>query len=541
MSRIEGGSDEPSPTENGLLDVLPPNQRLLTKACNRSKRGKKGFNKPENLMTPTEAKTWVRDGRNVGIRPGLTNSDSWTFVVLDVESAGDLLREAGDLLEPYVLTTFRSPHGGLNRVFRVTDDAYQLLKDVPRKVDLDDDGDHELEILTNGHALAPPSEIDHSNCRGSKANCPGHGIGAYELVEFTTDVDVVTESVAKTLLDTLNITPEESTTESSRPEHTGELPEVTLTDGKVDEVLRTLQEVNPVSFNALMALLQGGVGPWEDRLYTDGSVDRSLQELMALTRLYLSARELANLNDDEARQLAQNALDQYTEAHPQTIDGQPRKWTTSPYDDYQKDRREKAFNTADPVTFQRFLNLTSGDHETDYEKWDGEYSDVTYDITRFTIDLFTRPHKVEPLVEGFDTDPVEGLRTYASITFDLDLDTEVAEYLYDRFFSTTPHPLQDVDPPSGGAVRSSSVNVRPTKRDVVEVALVIDNGLDEDPREDDRSEGTYMRAVGDLKKWGELKMAECYSRPNGGAIRLLLLRTTGPTGCRPDKDGWWRD
>ena len=46
-----------------------------------------------------------------------------------------------------------------------------------------------------------------------------------------------------------------------------------------------------------------------------------------------------------------------------------------------------------PVTFQRFLNLTNGDHKTDYEKWDGEYSDVTYDIALFTTDLFTRPHK----------------------------------------------------------------------------------------------------------------------------------------------------
>ena len=71
----------------------------------------------------------------------------------------------------------------------------------------------------------------------------------------------VDKSVAEALLTVLDITPDESTTGSSDSEHNGELPEVSLSDGKVDEVLQTLKEVNTVAFNALMALLQGGVGP----------------------------------------------------------------------------------------------------------------------------------------------------------------------------------------------------------------------------------------------------------------------------------------
>lgn len=499
-------------TDTSFLDCFPDGKRVFTRTRTGTKAGVKGY--LETPITPVQARERVQQGGNVGIKLGDVNSDDWTLCVVDVEKAGDLPDSATDVVERFTLAIFESPHGGLNRLIRVTDDAYNRLDATKTKIDIDNDGDHEVEFLTSGHAIAPPSEINHSDCKDGKAGCRGYGTDKYELVECNPDAEVMTERHCDELLNTLGITPDGSITETSQSQHAGRLPEVDLSNGKGDEVLRTLQKTNAASFNALMSLLQGGVGPWEDRLYINGSIDRSLQEVMSLTRLYLSARVLANFNEDEARQLAQNILDRYTTEHPYTEDGQPRKWTNSTYEDYQKNQREGAFRTGDEVMFQRFLNLTSGDHETDRKKWDGYYSDVTYSITLFTIDLFTQPHSVESLSETFDEDPIEGLRDYAKYTFTLALEPEVAEYLYDRFFSIPPSPLQDVDPPSGETVRSSSINVRPTKRDVVEVALIIDNGLDENSREDDRSEGTYRQAVGDLKGWGELKMAKCYSRSN---------------------------
>jgi len=542
MNKKGRRNKESCPTDTDFLDFLPDSKRVLTRTRAGTKAGVKGY--LENPIAPDQAREWVRQGGNVGIKLGDVNSDYRTLCVVDVEKAGDLPDSATDVVERCTLAIFKSPHGGLNRLIHVTDDAYHGLDAAKTKIDLDNDGDHEVETLTSGHAIAPPSEINHSDCKDGKAGCCGYGADKYELVECNPDAKVMTKRDCDELCNTLGITPRKSTTETSQSQGVGRLPKIDLSNGKGDEVLRALQKKNVASFNALMSLLRGGVGPWEECLYTNGSINRSLQEFISFSLLYLSARRLARLDDDEAWQLAQNVLDRYTAKQPYTEDGQPRKWTNSPYDDYQTSQREDAFRTGDDVTFQRFLNLTSGDHESNYKKWDGLYSKVTYNITRFTIELFTEAHSVKSLSETFDEDPIEGLQDYAKYTFTLALEPEVAEYLYDRFLSIPRSPLKDVDPPisasfledvdhtSGEIVGSSSFNVRPTKRDVVEVALIIDNGLDENSREEDRSEGTYRQAVGDLKRWGELKMAKCYSRPN--SKRYVYYKPEQPNP--PDAD-----
>lgn len=144
-----------------LIDILPSDVPVLTEVKPGTKKcTQTGWNNPENLLTPDQARQHIKSGGNVGIRLGLNNRDEVNFVVLDVEEEGSLPHDVAELIKEHTLAVWESPHGGLNRLLTVTLSAYDLMEPFhQQKLDLDGDGDHELELLTKLHAIIPPSRL----------------------------------------------------------------------------------------------------------------------------------------------------------------------------------------------------------------------------------------------------------------------------------------------------------------------------------------------------------------------------------------------
>lgn len=496
MPDEEGRNKEPSHTDTEFLDAVPDGQRILTKARAGTKAGVKGH--LENPMTPPEAREWVRQGGNVGIKLGGIDSDDWTPFVLDVEESGDLPDQATDVVEWCTLAIFESPHGGRNRLIRVTDDAYHRLDSVSTKIDLDNDGEHEVELLTSGHAIAPPSKVNHSDCRDGKAGCPGDGTGKYELVKWNPDAEVMTKADAEELLNALDITPTPQAGQTAGSEDSDwDIPDpdpARADEGEV--VLRTLQKENAKAFSALIDLLCGRIGRWGEDLTNEGEIDRSEQELLALTLLYQSAVELADMEAAQAREVTKATFEEYVSNNPYTEDGQLRKWITD-REAYQNNRCRKAFSRSQE--FEMFLNVTAGDSPDNVTGQPGAdgYSDVTRAVVLFAVDYLSGS------LDLYVNDaPVEDLQELAR-TYGLYIDVESVKTL----LSLYPHSsVLGTDPPSGDVPPTDY----PTSDAICEVARAVDTQSGEP-----RSEDTYKTARSNLQQEGLLKQAYCPSRSNG--------------------------
>lgn len=198
------------------LSVLPSEERLLTKVQRRTKRGpEENWLDPEKLLTPAQAKTRIDEGGNYGFRLGLETEQGRMLAVLDVEESGVLPDSLNEWADKYSHLNWKSPHGGLNRLLMVTPTAYDILRGSPGKIDLNEDGQHELELLTpsRGHALGPGSIIDHQYC-SEKKPCSGDGQDDYRFESRNSEADIVDETAAKQLLTLLEVS---SVPESTEP------------------------------------------------------------------------------------------------------------------------------------------------------------------------------------------------------------------------------------------------------------------------------------------------------------------------------------
>lgn len=455
-------NDGTSSARESILNSLPRDEPLLTKTKSGTKAGTQtGWKEPENLLTPEEARQWANDGGNIGIRLGLDRGDDLTFVVLDVEEEGALPDEVDELINKHTLAVFGSPHGGLNRLLAATSKAYVLMEPFhQRKLDLDGDGDHELELLTKNHALIPPSEIDHRECDEGKNGCPGAGCDPYWPVNTNSEAVTLTGEVASSILDELELDPDESRTTTAENIKDFALPEVD--DGLADKgevALRTLQEEATPAFNSLVDLLRGGTGGYDDLLDGDTGIDRSLQELIALTRLHETVVYLAGKEGNRAAAITCSTFERYVCNHRTTEDGQVRRWLDDPRGDYRKDRLSRAIKACDRGAFERFLHRDSTADEQ--YRWTDTYSRITRELVRFALDLLTGE------LEKF-YDHAEDLRSYAAVAYRLDLDRDTLEELVNN----PPAPVQGTTRGVSGYV---SADERPTKAEVVEVARVLDD------------------------------------------------------------------
>lgn len=449
------------------LEVLPADEAVLTKARPGTKEGVgTDFNAREHRLTPKEAREWVSNGGNRGFALG----PDTRFVVVDVEEIGALPAEAAPVREEHALLEWESPHGGHNWLLRVTPDAYDLLDGVQTQIDLDGDGEHEVEVLTKSHALGPGSVLDHEHCDEGKRGCPGEGRSAYELAATNPEADDLDVAAARRLLEALGIEPDEEDTSAVGHKWDGELPEPD--DSLADEgevALRTLQKEATPAFNVLSSLLNGKNGCYEDLLVGEHGIDRSLQELMALTRLFGAIRYLHGVEDEErALAITRATFESYVRESQYTDDGQRRKWLTAG-EDYRNDRLRRTV-CCDRGTFQRFLNLNPAEDE--WERWSGDYSGPTYGHVRFALDLLAGELHLDP-----ENPDLGALRDTAAVIYEFDLDTEkLSEPL-----ENPPASVHGTTPKSVGCVPPEAY---PEQHEVVAACQILDPSRHEDTHEE---------------------------------------------------------
>jgi hypothetical protein len=347
------------------------------------------------------AEAHVRQGGNVGVALGYKNSDGWKVAALDVEESGVLPNPVKEWADIYGFATFESGHDGLNRLLKVTPEAYDLLAAAPTKVYLDGDeeGDHDLELLApNGihHAVIPPSTIKHQYCGESKS-CDGTGTGSYHLHDAYPDAPKVGADAVEDLLEMLDLDPaegsgksDESATSTSRdddelmdlPDDTEELIEEA--EAKVRK-FQTDPRTGGQAFEDLMDLLRGGTGGFDDLWKDDGLIDKSFADVSALRLTYGIMRE-NNTDNDHASDLTYALYDHYIDNHPYTKDGKERKWHKRG-DRYQKTQLTAAIEGFDPNIWNRWSRA-----EKKNRRPTQNYSKLTKDTVRAVVDMMTADH-----------------------------------------------------------------------------------------------------------------------------------------------------
>ncbi|WP_147441149.1 hypothetical protein [Halorubrum sp. Atlit-26R] len=127
----------------------------------RTKAGFGGWNNPDRLKTAREMGFLLSRKRNIAIRLGIDTERGYT-VVFDKESYGDIPDNLLQSISELALISWQSQSGGSNHLLTVTQDAYQHLDQFKQKVTFQGDK-HDLELLTSGYALVPPSKIDDNH------------------------------------------------------------------------------------------------------------------------------------------------------------------------------------------------------------------------------------------------------------------------------------------------------------------------------------------------------------------------------------------
>lgn len=496
-SHAQNHYDGESPSE-GLLDVLP-DEEVLTHVKPLSKHGVDGF--LDNRITPAQAQAVSQAGSNVGIALGI-EVDGEIYVAFDVEEEGALPDEVTNLVDDHALATWISPHVGRNRLVSVTPDAFGVLESTKTGIDLDGDDEDELEILTSGHSLIPPSTIDHGSCKSSKP-CDGSGWDSYELTEFDPEAPVLTEGTAREILELLGLDPDGDTSTGRNPSegasHSSEgsqyedyeLPDPTESHRqKGQEVLHTLKRQAGISFNILVDLLKGGDGKerqsisdWENwkregvhqsRIWLkteDGEwvMNHSTQEEITLSRLYEATRFLAQEDHEEAKAIAVATFEDFADEKPEARGGRTRKWLRKG-DLYKKSTLSNAIDRCDRGKFQRFLNrtVTPIKDEEDEEDDEGPRDDGENSLligrgrSHVTDEM---PLAALKILTGEWTS-VEGARFEAALHHGLDLDPESLDEALTQY-----PPLLSLckvytppGPPGGRGLRGVSGAIWPNRR-----------------------------------------------------------------------------
>lgn len=388
----------------------------------------------------------------------------------------------GELPDTY---TVASPHGGEHRYYAVNEEVSNSKENW---------GEVQAE---NQYVVGPGSVLD--SCKNGWHDCSGEGEGQYTELHNRPIASVSTE-----LIPTQREESDMDTTGSNWDE---ELPEVDPDLAEVgDAALKNLQHEHTPAFNSLVGLLRGDDGGNEELVWkstNDGGreIDRSLQELMALTRLHQTVVYLGKEEGERAEAITRSTFEKYVQSHQYTDDGQKRKWLEKS-ESYRRDRLGRAFDRLNQGKFQRFLNQRPVENE--WERWTGEYSDTTYAVTRFALDLLTG--------EAPGTD-VDTIRHNAAPLYGLDLDRDLLAELLNN-----PHPsVRGITPPQEGIYRNSN---RPTMGEVAVVARMLDK--------EENQETAYKEALRRMRRDGLVAMA-CMEE--GVEYRYYPYRLPDPEGA----------
>ena len=179
----------------------------------REKGGFDGWNKPENLHNVKESQFLLSRNRIIGLALGIQTTRGYT-VCFDKESYGSVPNSVIGRIREKSLFEFESQSGGNNFVLTVTKDALEYLNQFKTKVTFQGDK-HDLELLTSGHCIIPPSKIDDESVYNDLQTYPEAP---------TVDLDSVVQ-----ILDNIPVSRKEK--ESSSNDHStaeGENPDIQL-------------------------------------------------------------------------------------------------------------------------------------------------------------------------------------------------------------------------------------------------------------------------------------------------------------------------
>jgi len=219
--RLSDESRNKSDEFNQIADNLP-NNSIFTQCGGDYKGGEvNGYTHKENLLTKERALTHLQDGGNVGIVLGKW-IDGVTYVLFDVEETDILPADIESIIQGHAVLTFDSPHLGRNRLVQIqSQKTYDLLRSLSQgeSVNWFRDGDKEdLEIMTSGHAMIPPSSIDHRTCSDNKP-CSGEGEDRYILQSVNPTAETIDYDTVDRLGELLDLTSSEES-EPERPTET---------------------------------------------------------------------------------------------------------------------------------------------------------------------------------------------------------------------------------------------------------------------------------------------------------------------------------
>lgn len=314
-SKSKTSTHSPARQIKKTLSSLPADEPVLTKVREGTKKGIEGYLEPKNLLTPEEAQAWVQKGGNYAFRLGHETSSGWMLAILDVEVKGALSEATARWVDEHALAEFETLHGGSNRLLKTTLHGYKTLNGAPTKIDLDGDGEHELELLapSRGHALGPGSIVEHHHCGDTKP-CNGTGEGQYHLEALNPDAPTVDETASEELLELLDIDPAEGSGGLSATKDKDSVGE-TESSGLDPDVRRRLQRAENFAFGDEFVALKEG--RYDDAGFPD---DRSAAE-------YRLVEILGWLFDDD-KAVVRRAMDVICRSNPRTTvrRQEKRKW-----------------------------------------------------------------------------------------------------------------------------------------------------------------------------------------------------------------------
>jgi hypothetical protein len=191
---------EYSEQNSSIFQLFPKELTIFTLAPQGQKGGFNNWS--EKLKSAPLVKRRTELNGNVGIKLGKVHGRY--FIVFDKEKNGELPETVRQNIRWYCWAIWQSPHNGTNYLLEVSERAYKLFDQYKEEVYITDDSNHDLEILSSGHALIPPSKIDHSECSENKP-CDGEETGEYQLIELDPTKRTLTEGTAKEVIDTLPV------------------------------------------------------------------------------------------------------------------------------------------------------------------------------------------------------------------------------------------------------------------------------------------------------------------------------------------------
>jgi hypothetical protein len=476
------------PSTADELSALLPDKPLLTKAERLKKAGGRGWNESTNLITPEEAQKRREQGLNYGFALG-RGCDDWRLMAFDVEVQGVLPDNAQALIDEHAISTWDSVHSGRNRLIKASEDAFEFLDSLKTGHSyLTESSGDDFEIQTSGHVIASGCVIAHKFCKDSKEDCPGTGRDTYEQVTSNPIAPVLTEEVAREIVEALEIDKTERTPVGENGP-SGEAPEYDDRDiATAESHLRTLQTNYGYAFRDLGDRLNGGTGEKDDlRLCDRELIDRSATDFVTVSDLYGVMVVLGQESEQRARELAYAYYSHRCESAQFGKDGRLRKWLQM-NDTYRQERLEYAVRKFDRGKFQRWLNRDNTDYDGS-EGWTGDYSDTTYESVRFALKLLSGDFPGD-----YNSLSSDQLQEIALNIYGLDVDRETLSDVISPLQS--PHPHSKGITPLVGCISPSDY---PTKRKVKEVAGRIDEGHNKD--------GTYGEALNRLRRDGVAVLA----------------------------------